>query len=203
MTPTIGVGGGFMALDMNIAWTDVPQLSRPTRSFVFGPRFGKSFNLKNEKSNIAVWVGGFRVSIAGETSGSLNLSEVFPEGGGEIGQNIDDAIMKVDHAFQEVDTWWNNLTELEQKNPVNVAKYNTANAALGRAGEILNAADAAVENIGNSTVQYSMDKQVKDHWNFIIGSQYQINRHLMLRVEAGFLGSRNQFMGGVQYRFGL
>lgn len=34
MTSTIGVGGGFMALDMNIAWTDVPLLSRPNRSFV-------------------------------------------------------------------------------------------------------------------------------------------------------------------------
>lgn len=84
-----------------------------------------------------------------------------------------------------------------------MAKYNAANAALGRVGEIKNAADEAVENISNSTVQYSVDKQVKNHLNFIIGSQYQINRHLMFRVEAGFLGSCNKFMGGVQYRFGL
>jgi hypothetical protein len=46
-TPTIGVGGGFLALDMNVAWTDVPQLSKPARSFIFGPRLGKISSLKN------------------------------------------------------------------------------------------------------------------------------------------------------------
>ena len=49
ITPTIGVGGGFLALDMNVAWTDVPQLDKPARSFVFGPRFGKNFKLNKLK----------------------------------------------------------------------------------------------------------------------------------------------------------
>jgi hypothetical protein len=48
-----------------------------------------------------------------------------------------------------------------------------------------------------------MDKRVKDAWNFIVGSQFQLNKHLMFRIEAGFLGSRTQVMGGLQYRFGL
>jgi hypothetical protein len=48
-----------------------------------------------------------------------------------------------------------------------------------------------------------MDKQVKDRWNFIVGGQYQLNKHFMLRFEYGFLGSRTQIMTGVQYRFGL
>lgn len=43
MTPTIGISGGFMALDMNMTWTDIPQLEKPAFAFVFGPRFGKSF----------------------------------------------------------------------------------------------------------------------------------------------------------------
>src|SRR6188768_1096409 len=46
LTPTIGVGGGFLALDMNMTWTDVPQLDEPAFAFVFGPRLGKSFKLK-------------------------------------------------------------------------------------------------------------------------------------------------------------
>ena len=201
--PTIGVGGGFLALDMNVAWTDVPQLSQPARSFVFGPRFGKLLKLKKPESSIAVWVGGFRVKIASGTNGSLALSEVFPEGGGELSQKIDQGIQRVGDAQEQVDAWWNNLSEKEQNNPVNLARYEAANAALYRAGAILNAADAAVEDISNSTVQYSMDKQVKDPWNFIAGAQYQLNKHLMVRMEAGFLGSRNQIMGGLQYRFGL
>src|SRR5688572_17591640 len=203
ITPTIGIGGGFLALDMNVAWTDVPQLDKPARSFVFGPRFGKAFKLKKPDSNVAVWVGGFRVSISSGTNGSISLSEVFPEGDGEIQTKIDQGIQKVNDAQQQVDAWWNNLTPPQQNNPVNKAKYEAANATLARTGEILNAADAAIDNISNSTVQYSMDKRVKDPWNLITGAQYQLNKHWMLRAEVGFLGSRNQFLTGVQYRFGL
>ncbi len=203
ITPTIGIGGGFLALDMNVAWVDVPQLSKPARSFVFGPRFGKNFKLKKPEQSVALWVGGFRVAIASGTNGSLSLSEVFPGGGAEISAKIDQGIQKVGDAQEQVDAWWTGLTPPQQNNPVNKAKYEAANAALGRAGEILNAADGAVNTISTSTVQYSMDKTVKDAWNFIVGGQFQVNKHLMFRGEVGFLGSRKQILGGVQYRFGL
>lgn len=202
-TPTIGVGGGFLVVDMNVAWTDVPQLKKPARSFVLAPRFGKNFKLKKPESSVAIWVGAFRVAIASQTEGSLSLSEVFPEGGGEIGAKIDQGIIRVEGAQQEVDIWWSNLTPLEQSSPINKAKYEKANSILDRAGEILSAADQAVATISNSTVQYSMEKNVKDAWNFIVGGQYQLNKHFMIRAEAGFLGSRNQLLAGVQYRFGL
>ena len=204
ITPTFGVAGGFIALDLNVAWTDGPQLNKPARSFVFGPRFGKSFKFRNNpESNIAVWVGGFRVAIAGSTEGSLDLADVFPEGGGSIGEKIDNGMQKVEDAQQQVDEWWNGLSDFQQSSPINKAKYEAANRAPTRAGEILYSADQALNNIANSTVQYSMQKRVKDPWNFITGAQYQVNKHLMFRFEVGFLGSRNQVMGGVQYRFGL
>lgn len=199
-TPTIGVGGGFLALDMNWTWTDVPQLKEPARAFVFGPRFGKNFKLKKE-STVAVWAGGFRASISSNTYGNLALSEVAPIG--EWTENIDESYAQLDQASQEIDTWWSNLSPNEQQNPVNQAKYNAANATLETAGQILNAANGAVNTVGNSTVQYSMDKYLKDKWNFIVGAQYQFNKHWMMRGELGFLGSRSQFMVGMQYRFGL
>jgi hypothetical protein len=202
MTPTIGIGGGFMALDLNMAWTDVPQLKKPARSFVFGPRFGKAFKLKKPESNIAVWVGGFRVSIASETSGSINLSDVIGEGG-NFQEKIDQGFEKVAEGQENLDSWWENLSTMEQNNPINKARYETASAVLDRTGEILVAADGALNNVSTSTVQYIMEKQVKDHWNFIVGSQYQLNKHFMFRFEVGFLGSRNQVLGGIQYRFGL
>ena len=203
ITPTIGVGGGFLALDMNVAWVDVPQLKKPARSFVFGPRFGKNFKLKKPEQTVAIWVGGFRVAIASGTDGSLSLSEVFPGGGTEAGQKIDQGIERVGGAQEQVDAWWAGLTPPQQNNPVNKAKYEAANAALSRAGEILNAADAAINTISTSTVQYKMDKRVKDMWNFIVGAQFQLNKHWMIRGEVGFLGSRQQWLGGFQYRFGL
>lgn len=200
-TPTIGVGGGFLALDMNWAWTDVPQLDKPARSFVFGPRLGKNFKLKDPRRTIAIWVGGFRVDISSGTNGSIALSEVLPVD--QLGSKVDEGIQKVGNAQQQVDAWWAGLTPAQQQNPVNIAKHNTANRALSRAGEILASADKAINTITSSTVQYSMDKRPKDPWNFIVGSQFQLNKHLMLRAEYGFLGSRTQYLVGLQFRFGL
>ena len=47
LTPTMGVGGGWMALDMNFTWTKYSALDKPVFTYVFGPRFGKTFKFKN------------------------------------------------------------------------------------------------------------------------------------------------------------
>jgi len=201
MTPTIGIGGGWMALDMNMTWTDVSALNKPVFTFVFGPRFGKSFKFKNPERNIAVWAGGFRVHLSAETDGSILLSEVIPID--NLQGKVDQGMMKVEDVTGQVDEWWNGLTELEQRNPVNEAKYETANRVLETTGSILNSMDGALNDDESATVQYSLTKYPKDKWNFIIGTQFQINKHFMIRAEYGFLGSRQQFMTGLQYRFGL
>lgn len=202
MTPTIGVGGGWMALDMNCTWTDVSALEKPAFTFVFGPRMGKSFNLKKTDRSVALWVGAFRLKLASATTGSIALKEVMPPDA-NAGAKIDAGQAKVAEGQVKVDSWWSSLSSTEQKNPVNIAKYETANRALTKAGDFLTAAEGAIGNISNSTIQYSLDKKVKDMWNFLVGGQFQLNRHLMLRAEYGFLGSRQQFLGGLQYRFGL
>ncbi len=201
MTPTIGIGGGFLALDLNVSWTDIPQLSKPAQTFVFGPRFGKNFNLKKPGRAVAVWVGGFRVHLNSETDGSVLLSEVFPPG--TLGGRVDEGLAKVDNAYNQVDSWWTGLSQAEQNNPINKAKYDKANQVLGQASALLVAADGAINTIESSSVQYSMDKRPADMWNFIVGGQYQFSKHFMIRGEYGFLGSRQQFMTGLQYRFGL
>lgn len=201
ITPTIGVGGGWMALDMNFTWNDIAELEDPAFAFIFGPRFGKSFKLKKPESNIAVWVGGFRLKLNTGTSGSIDLTELFDMEG--LQTKVDNGIQAVGDKQAAVDNWWNSLTMLEQANPVNEAKYETANRALERAGGFLNSMDEALNDEQNASVQYSLDKRPKDMWNFIVGSQYQYNQHWMLRVEYGFLGSRQQIITGLQYRFGL
>ncbi len=202
LTPTIGIGGGFMALDMNMAWTDVDALDKPVFTYIFGPRLGKTFKFKKPERTIAIWVGGFRVKYSSETSGSLALSGLINDDGTETSK-IDAAEQKVSDSQQQVDAWWNGLTPLEQNNPVNKAKYEAANKALTTAGNVLSATDEALNTISNSTVQYSLDKRVKDMWNFVVGTQFQYSKHWQLRLEYGFLGSRQQFIGGLQYRFGL
>jgi len=162
---------------------------------------GKNFKIKKPEQTIAIWAGAFRVQLSSETNGSISLSEVISSG--DLGTKVDQGIEKIGNAQQQVDAWWASLTPPQQQNPVNEAKYNAANRTLARAGEILASADNAIGTISTSTVQYSMDKRPKDPWNFIIGSQYQLNKHWMLRGEVGFLGSRTQIIAGLQYRFGL
>jgi hypothetical protein len=201
MTPTIGVGGGWLALDMNVTWQSISALDKPVFTFVFGPRLGKSFKFKKPERNIAFWAGGFRLHLKSETSGSLPLNEVLPID--DLQTKVDNGIQNVEDKQVAVDTWWEGLTPVEQKNPVNKAKYETANRTLETAGNILNSADAALNDEKSATVQYSLNKRPKDMWNFVLGSQFQINKHFMIRAEYGFLGSRQQFIGGLQYRFGL
>lgn len=199
LTPTIGIGGFFLAMDMNFTWTDISELDQPAYVFVFGPRIGKNIKFKKKDRSLALWAGGFRVQMANNTSGSLNVSDLFPTD--QWGHKIDSSLTKVHTAQQSVDTWWENLSPAEQKNPINVAKHDAANNALGKASEVLNNASTTVGNAESSTVQYSLDKRPKDQWNFIVGAQFQINKSWMIRAEYGFLGSRQQFIGGLQYRF--
>jgi hypothetical protein len=201
ITPTFGINGFFIVLDMNFTWSDIEELDKPAYVFVFGPRFGKNFKFKKKDESLAVWVGGFRVQLDNNTSGSLKMSELFPTTAWQ--SKIDSGIVKVENSQQQVDAWWNNLSTPDQKNPVNVAKYNLANSVLSKTANFLNAASGGISTINTSTVQYSLDKKPKDIWNFIIGAQYQLNKRFMIRGEYGFLSSRHQFIGGLQYRFGL
>jgi hypothetical protein len=202
MTPTVGVAGGFLALDMNVTWQDISALDKPVITFVFGPRFGKSFKFKNHpQSNLAIWVGGFRLHMKSETSGSLPLSDVIPTD--ELQVKVDEGLAKVESGQIAVDEWWSGLSSQEQENPANKAKYATANRTLTAAGNLLNTVDGALNDEESASVQYSLNKRPKDMWNFVVGAQYQINKHFMFRAEAGFLGSRQQIITGLQYRFGL
>lgn len=201
ITPTVGVGGGWLALDMNFTWTDIPELDEPNYSFVFGPRLGKSFQLAKPERNVAVWVGGFRVKFGGDlTTGGLKLSEVLPDDGNFQGK-IDNGLTAIDTKGQELDDWYNDLSPPQKA--VNAVKYNAALKALGGANALLSGLSGAAGNAANSTINYSLNKRLKDKWNFITGAQFQYNKHWMIRAEAGFLGSRKQALVGLQYRFGL
>ena len=201
VTPTFGVGGFFVALDFNFTWSDIDALDDPAYVFVFGPRVGKNIKLSkaNPDRTVALWVGGFTVKMANTTNGSLPFSDLFPLN--EWEQRINNGNQKVAENQAKVDNWWASLTPVQQQNPVNVAKHNAANRALATFGGLLDKASQVTNNIQNGSVQYSLDKKPKDMWNFLIGSQFQLNRDWMLRLEYGFLTSRQQLIAGVQYRF--
>jgi len=64
----------------------------------------------------------------------LNLSEVIPVE--DFQPKVDQGMQKVEDSQIAVDEWWAGLTPIEQKNPVNMAKYNTANRVLDTAGNV-------------------------------------------------------------------
>ena len=199
MTPTFGIGGFFMALDMNVTWSDISALEKPAFIFILGPRIGKNITLKNPNRNIAFWTGGFRVHMGSTTTGNLNASDLFPIDQWE--SKVNDGYTKLSSAQGSVDQWWNDLTPAEQKNPVNIAKHETAGRVLTTYGRVLDGASQIISGAGDASIQYSLSKKPKDMWNFLLGSQFQLNRSLMFRVECGFLSSRTQIIAGIQYRF--
>ena len=201
LTPTLGVGGGWLALDMNFTWTDVPQLAEPANAFVFDPRAGKAFRLRRPDENINLWVGGFRLKINTGTTGSIPLGDALPID--QWQSSVNQGMQRVAELDAEIEAWWNSLSPPQQADPVNRAKYEATKAALARAGAFLNSANTAVGNAASSTVEYSIDKRPEDMWNFMVGGQYQLNKSWMFRAEVGFLNSRTHFIAGAQFRFGL
>jgi hypothetical protein len=199
-TPTFAIKGWWVALDMNVAWSDVSALDEPVFTFVFGPRIGKTYKFSDDM-NVALWFGGFRVKFTSSTTGSLNMSELFNLD--DLQTKVDQGFIRVDQAQNNLDNWWSSLSPIEQQNPINKAKYETGLRTIESLGNLLTSVDGALSNAETSTVQYSLEKNLKDMWNFIIGAQFQINKHWQIRAEYGFLGSRNQFLGMLQYRFGL
>lgn len=201
VTPTVGIRGYFLILDANFSWSDIEELAKPAFVFVFGPRFGKNIPMKKKDMSLALWAGGFRVQMGSSTSGSINASDILPLD--QWQQQVSNGYAKAAESQQKVDNWWNGLTPAQQKNPVNVARHETANRVLGAYGNVLDGASQIVSNAGDGSVQYSLNKTQKQKWNFILGAQYQLNRSWMLRAEYGFLGTRQQLIAGLQWRFNL
>ena len=60
-------------------------------------------------------------------------------------------------------------------------------------------------NVDTETLEAikNIDKRKKNQWNFVVGSQFQINKSYMIRAEYGFLSARQHFLCSLQYRFAL
>ena len=52
-----------------------------------------------------------------------------------------------------------------------------------------------------TTLAYRISQRNKDRWNTLLGFNWDLNKRCSVMVEAGFGGSRENFIGGVTYRF--
>ncbi|MBI9064874.1 MAG: hypothetical protein JEZ14_23005 [Marinilabiliaceae bacterium] len=141
------------------------------------------------------------MKLSSGTNGSLNLTDIFDAD--ELESKVNAGLERVEDNQQKLDEWWDGLRPGSslpggQENPINKAKYALANKGLESAANVLVAVGDP-----DASVQYSLDKKPKNMWNFIVGSQFQLNKSWMIRGEVGFLGARTQVITGLQYRFGL
>lgn len=200
-TPTAGFFGGWIAFDFNFTWTDIDAQENPVFAFGFAPRIGKTFNFNKPDRNISFWFGAFRIKLNRDTRGSLAFDDVLSID--EWNQKVATGQDKVGEAQIELDNWWESLNPIQQQNPVNIAKRELNQTKLNVASRVLVGAETALGTAENSTIDYTLDKQPVSMWNYVVGSQFQLNKSWMLRAEYGFSKGRNTFFTGLQYRFAL
>ena len=62
--------------------------------------------------------------------------------------------------------------------------------------------DSGVPELGDTvTVDYEVDQSNKDKWNYLIGFNWNISRRWSAQAEAGFGGSRSNFISSFTYRY--
>ena len=52
-----------------------------------------------------------------------------------------------------------------------------------------------------TTFAFRIDQRNRDRWNYLLGFNWDLNKRWSVMAEAGFGGSRENFIGGVTYRF--
>lgn len=173
-----GVGPVWVSVDANWTWNKPELLDEATRVSVLGLRIGHTFVFKNKpESNIAVWVGAMRVKMNTDTKGEVKLIDALPP----------ETWARKDEIVADYNTWYDGLS--------NIQKAIVDATSIPEIFEKIDAAD------GSSIIRYSMDKQVKELWNGLVGVQYQYNKHWMLRTEAGLVGDRKSVLVSLNYRF--
>ncbi len=167
-----GVGPIWVSMDNNITWNKPELLEDATRAWVMGLRMGKLFKFRNKpQSNISFWIGTMFLNMQSRTVGNIALRDAIPD---------------FDESKQQL------INDLEEKK--------------GETGII---GDKLIDNLitiiedrnGESLITYAMDKQTKQHWNGLVGMQYQLNKTWQLRAEGGVVGDRKSFLLSLNYRF--
>lgn len=173
-----GIGPVWLSIDANWTWNKPELLDKAVLVNVVGLRLGHTFLFKKRPDrNIAVWIGGMRAKLNSESSGELKMIDALP-------QETWDRKDEISNNYWD---WYDNEAKPGEK--------IIADKVLTPIVERLEAAD------GSSILRYGMDKQTAELWNGIIGAQFQMNKHWMIRTEGGIIGDRKSILASLNYRF--
>jgi len=172
-----GFGPLFAEMDFNMAWTFMPQLFEPSLAKVFDIRVGHLFKFpKRPWSNFSIIVGAEWLKINPSSYGSADLSALSGGGGGGNSEKKED-----------LEDWYNELPEYKQD----------------AVSDLYEAFQSSLSGEGDEFIYYTFDKKLYYPWSMTVGVNYQINARFILDAFYTFLGSRNQLVVGVNYRFGF
>lgn len=188
LTAASGVQGFFLTLDFNSVWTHFDELNDNAHVMMLTPRIGHTFALKKKDSNIGVWVGGSKIYINRNTSGSIALGEVAPDLTGDK--------LNVILNTSDVNDWNTHHPDHQLSRAQYITMKNLAQDVYDKLPEIN-------QGIDNTTVNYSLKKRPKSSFTGCFGVQYQLSPTWQFRTEIGLLGGRTSGLLSVNYRFNL
>lgn len=81
---TGGIHSFFFSLDASKIWTHLGELKGNNSAVNMGLRSGYIFHFHNNpERNLSIWTGATRLYLSSDTEGTINLSEVMPDMGGD------------------------------------------------------------------------------------------------------------------------
>ena len=163
--------------DFTMAWTFMDNLNEPAQTVVAGLRTGYLFRFRDKpERNIAFLVGGQYLGLNPFGSGVVDLEKlvgITPDG--------------KSRALEQLDQWYAGLTDTEQQ--VLAPLYDGASRWLSSDDPV--------------TLNYRFKKALPYPVSLNIGINFQWNKRYSLLANYSFLGSRNQLVLGLNYRFGF
>ncbi|WP_369049181.1 hypothetical protein [Tenacibaculum sp. UWU-22] len=180
----------FFSLDGNTTWSHSDLLTKRVVFGVISTRLGNRIRFNNGMM-IALYIGAMYRGFLDHqnNNGSILMQKAMPNLSNKVTTAINQQIQA-------------NNDEIDQLDPNN-PKDKIQIIILQNKNNSLKEIRTAFNSLMESQVNYSIRKDIINHWSVNFGFNYEINPELTFRGEFG-KGSGNDFvLIGLQYRFGF
>ena len=172
-----GIGPIVMSANFVQNWTWIGSLKKPSQSTLIDARTGYMHRFRNNpKSNIVFLIGASYLGINENSSGDAKLEKLLgltPE--------------KKKEASDDLDAWYEDLSDPQKE---------VFGGLYGGLSDWLNTPSDA-------SIYYDFNKRLYYPVSMSLGVNYQLNPRWNFNGVYTFLGSREQFVFGFNYRFGI
>ena len=172
-----GIGPMVMTGNLVQAWTFVPSLDKPSNSIVVDGRVGYMHRFKRRPNrNIVFLVGTQYMGLNPQSEGSADLEKlvgITPE--------------KKAEASEQLDAWYADLNDPQKE----------------VFADIYEGLSSWLNNTEPASIYYQFQKRLYYPMSMTAGVNFQLSHRFQFNGIYTFLGSREQIVFGVSYRFGF